>query len=413
MHFLKEAASMNLGTHIPRLRAKTVLLVLALAFACCSGPDDTVGQKAVYEEILPEQQVLTPATANGQQAKTDSVVALGNGKAGLLVHLHGGALVRFWSSAIGENPFSWEQPRHEMPENNQAGAPLRGHFAAIGRFGAPSEGEAAMGLKHDGAPANTWWDVIEASPLHLIMEHQSSAEGLETKRTLTLADTVAMFVVQEEVKNTTATGRPFVMAQQLVLAPPFLGKGTLFDTNAGKGFMQAYRSPDPERYAYEFPTGTLPSGRRVNLRSGNENLSFTSSHVFASLGDYAWLTVANPAQGLMLGYVWRAKDYPWLHLGNQYEDGRVSMKKIVFASAGTSQPFSQMLFVKNSFQGIPFFEYLDAGQAVSKAYACFLVKIPENFTGTSRIDILDNELSIELKTGQSKTSLTLPLGQWF
>ncbi|PYV82682.1 MAG: hypothetical protein DMG05_27710 [Acidobacteria bacterium] len=28
--------------------------------------------------------------------------------------------------------------------------------------------------------------------------------------------------------------------------------------------------------------------------------------------EYGWVTASNPEKGLMIGYVWKAKDYPWL-----------------------------------------------------------------------------------------------------
>ncbi|MFO7870718.1 MAG: hypothetical protein R6V03_04725 [Kiritimatiellia bacterium] len=107
--------------------------------------------------------------------------------------------------------------------------------------------------------------------------------------------------------------------------------------------------------------------------------------------ELAWFSAVNPELGLLLAYVWRREDFPWL--GNWEEsycrltppwNGKTLSRGMEFANSPFPLPLREQVGM-GSFQGVPAFRWLGAKSAVVIEYAITAMPVPEECRGTADI----------------------------
>lgn len=329
-----------------------------------------------------------PSLTWAQTMAEDRVIRLEGRSARLLVEIGGGAISDFHLVEQKLNPLSWRE------SSSAPGPHWAGHFLCLDRWGPPSEAEGHNGMPFHGEASRVEWQILQGPDsrngrIVVDMAATLPLAGLKVTRQIRMSQKDAFFSVREEVSNTQKLGRIYNMVQHPTIAPPFLDETTFVDANGRKGFM-AYRPlPNPEEPAVSWPQA-LKDGIPVNVRY------LTNDHdpnvVSYTLDDeYGWVTASNPAKGLLIGYIWKTKDYPWLIDWRDVQNGKPAARGLEFGTTGLPHP-DHILVAKGKIFGRQLFEYLDAGQTVAKCYAAFLLKIPENFKGVSKIDYLGGRL---------------------
>lgn len=346
------------------------------------------------------------------EATTDTLVSLANQQVVLTFSLHGGALVDFHFRNQRLNPFSWKVAPGEMPPNNRNGAPFQGHFICIGRWGSPSPGEIRCGIPHNGEPANRWWQApSRENGLQLKMQVEAPLEQLALSRVVTLSGDQPWFVMKETLTNLQKTGRLMVMVQHATFGAPFLDETVIVNSNASLGFNQALVTIDPQKYTYHWPIGLADTlGTPIDLRRSDWPGSYVTTHIIES--EYGWATAANPSKNLLIGYIWKTSDYPWLHVWHGIKDGRLWAKGIEFGTTGLGDTFNPEDRIRHTFHGVDHIEYLDAMASVSKTYLCFLIKIPADFQEIKSVRLNEGQLQIDYASPTNFYSATLTVGSF-
>ncbi|MEM1134876.1 MAG: hypothetical protein AAGI07_03480 [Bacteroidota bacterium] len=352
------------------------------------------------------------ATVAKSETLEDAVILLENEKTSLALNLYGGAFTDFHLKAKPINPLSWKLSEEQMPKNNREGAPFRGHFLCLGRWGSPSEGEIAAGVPHNGEQSNSFWTVKENNvPLQIHIFNEAPLDGLTVERKVSISVSETIFKVEEVFENTNSLGRVSNVVQHPTLGPPFLSKQTRIFSNAGKGFLQKFSYPEPEKMAFDWP--------RVKIEKHNIDVDFSKSdheyngvatHIFTIADTVGWIAAFSPEHQLMLAYVWDTGEYPWLNVWHHSDGEKVLAKGLEFGTTGIGRPYKDLLENDTRFFGRNSFEYIDAGEKISKTYYCLLVEVPKNLVGVNSLEIKESKLHInyqtELKT--QEISLLLP-----
>jgi hypothetical protein len=104
---------------------------------------------------------------------------------------------------------------------------------------------------------------------------------------------------------------------------------------------------------------------------------------------------------LLFGYVWKRKDYPWIHLWQYWEDNKIKYRGIEFGTAAIHQPFKEIINTAMHLLGERTFEYIDAGESVSKKYFSFIYKTEKDFSGTENVTIVNNAIQVKTKEGKT------------
>jgi Domain of unknown function (DUF4432) len=336
-------------------------------------------------------------------------LVLKNSKTTVVVDLGGGSIVRFQLNESPLNPLAW---------NNQgpaAEARPMSHFLCLDRWGAPTAAEESNGMPFHGEATRVQWKPLRepattASGIEAEMQAVLPLAGLEIQRRMQLDKDQALLQVTEQVTNQNKLGRPYNMVQHATIGPPFLDTTTVVDANARKGFMQSTSLPNPEEPAVFWPQALL-EGQPVNLRhlSDNPDPNVVS---FVIEQEYGWVTAVNAARGLLLGYLWKTADYPWLNIWRHVENGKPLARGLEFGTTGLHQPFGVLLQKARIFDR-PIYAYLDAGQTATRSYAAFLFAIPNDFQGVAEVRYESGTITIRERTSNEPRELTMPAPSLF
>ena len=300
---------------------------------------------------------LLLAAPQALRAAERPLLKLASAQAAAAFDLLGGGLVDFHLQGqvnpFTVNPFTWEQAGQELEPRP------RGHFLCLDRWGAPSAAEARNGMPFHGEASHIAWTAqgpnrmsAELPMARLLIERTASLEG-------------AVLTVRETLTNQNLLGRIYNMVQHPTIAPPFLDGQTFVDSNAGQGFAQAAPNEAPRPW----PQGQTSDLRRLT----NDPLPNVVSFVIE--GEQGWVTACSPTAGLMVGYLWKTADYPWLNIWRDVKNGQPSARGLEFGTTGLHQPYPELVR-RGRMLGRPLYSHLDAGEAVERSYQVFLKPLP-------------------------------------
>lgn len=322
-----------------------------------------------------------------------------NNKSVLEVNLNGGMIPDFHLKELPLNPLNWKHNVPEMPS-------FEGHFVCFDRWGPPSEGEKANGFVHHGEINTLKWTLLSEPQKK---DGRTSCTttcslpmgGLQLTRKIEMPENEPLFFVTEEIKNLNKYGRMFNIVQHVTIGPPFLDKSTLFDINAVKGF----ENKEDGSLNQEDPAITWPKaehkGQDINLRQFLVEWPRVVSFVYDKNEKNAWVTASNPGKNLLLGYVWRTGDYPWINFWRSMENGVPVAFGMEFGTTGLHEPFP-VLAKKGKIFDQNIYDFIDAGEVITKSYTAFLAKIPEDYKGVDKIEISDSSIVIREKNIPSR-----------
>jgi hypothetical protein len=305
-----------------------------------------------------------------------------NPAARLLVDLLGGSFAEFQFQDQKLNPLVW----------NNSGDPKQprqmSHFLCLDRWGWPSEAEAGQGMPYHGEAGLVEWRIIDRPSLAVrgicaqLRAHLPMA-NLEVRRWIFLDCKEAVFTVTESVTNFNRLGSVLNMVPHPNIGPPFLDENTVIDANAAEGFVLANTKPHPERWPTWWPQALDSDGRCVNMRylKGNHDPNVVAYVIDEELG---WTTASNPSQGLLIGYLWRAAEYPWFVCWRRADHGKPFARGLEFGTTGLDWPHGELLR-KGQIFGRSLFVHLDAGETLTKSFTGFLLRIPKDYAGVGAV----------------------------
>jgi hypothetical protein len=348
-------------------------------------------------------------SANGEFVFENSDVVLN-------ISREGGMFTGFILKEKPLNPFGWQLTPEQMPENNRPHV-FKGHFLCTGRWGEPSPGEKAFGIPHNGEVNTVAWQLVQNGLLadgnrEVVMECVAPIERLDVRRTIWLPEQGSCFVVKEAFTNHLPVGRPCNFVQHATVFAPFLDDNMMVHTNATTGFDQRTSPIMAQDSSFVWPHATLASGNKVDLRHLLTPEGFVTSHVFPVSDSIGWVTAYNPREHILLGYVFKTKDYPWLNYWHHAVDGQPHVRGLEFGTTGIGKPYETLLMNELFFFGQPSYQYVDAGEAVEKSWLCFQLVVDPGLSSVEAIELENGQVKIRMisKEGEALVSY-LALGQ--
>ncbi len=308
-----------------------------------------------------------------------------NDKAEAIFDLGGGSFVSFKLKDNPINPLRWLGPGDEKQTNR----PMA-HFLCLDRWGQPSDAEIKNGMPFHGEATRVPWKVADN-----LMSASLPMAGLDVSRSIKLDPQAALVSVTETVTNRNKLGKLYNMVQHATIGPPFLDEETLVDSNARRGFAQNSPLPNPEEPSFYWPQA-LKDGQPIDMRhlTNDPNPNVVSYVVDDAIG---WVTASSAKSGLLIGYLWKASDYPWFNAWRHIDrQGKPLARGLEFGTTGLHQPFS-VLVRKGQIFGRPIYSYLDANETATRSFSSFLLPIPNNWRGTERVTIAQGKIVVQEK----------------
>lgn len=293
-----------------------------------------------------------------------------------------------------------DEERFGSPPDGRLLAGIAGHSLSFDYFGPPSQEEIAAGLStHGEAPALEW---------QIFREFQEGRPGVEygvelpvaqihLTRTLRIDPVHPVVYCEEKARSLSHADRPISWTEHVTIGPPFLSCGetfvdmpaTLSKVNPASYSDAMMITPDAE---FQWPHAPLQGGGFHDLRTTPDGhyLRYTAQLLDPSR-EIGYTAMANPSAGLLLVYVFRRADFPWVgnweerfHLKSAPWNGRTFCRGIEFSSTPLANSKRQTVSQGPLFNEATY-RWLPALSEIKIHYMTLLVDIPSDFEGVDSV----------------------------
>ena len=298
-----------------------------------------------------------------------------------------------------------------------------GHFIALDGFGPPSRPESAAGLRNHGE--------ANLQPLVVTTDKTDKTQTLSWsallpivqenyKRTVHMVDGEQVVYVETEVESLLGFDRPVFWGEHLTLGPPFLELGkTTVDMSSKIGQSRDTKSQGkPNDRLGDFtpinwPMGIGKTGNLVDLRVAPAKApSFDQMTLLMDTTKrYAFVTAFHPDKKMLLGYIFKHQEYPWLQIWDSYGGPpRNSMSRgLEFASQPFDMPRREVVDL-HSLLGAPGYRWLPAKSKVNSSFLLFWVRMPDGMTKVDDVVLENGKITVIDKAAGKTITLNASRG---
>jgi hypothetical protein len=346
-----------------------------------------------------------------------------NDKLELTVLSTGGALANLILRDDPEklSPY-WNPSRYARETGRKFSGYAMGHFVCVDGFGPTSPEEKDAGLSGHGEAHTLPWETKLA--------HKSGSTGTLAQtvklpilqevftRTLRMVDGENVIYVQSELESLVGFDRPVNWGEHATIGSPFLEPGaTVVDMPAKRAQV---RPANPRTMPmllkpgkdFTWPMAPGANGKKVDVRTTPQtpnSLDHTTSLVDPSR-KLVFVTALNPSKRLILGYVFRREDYPWIQSWDYYTPDLRMARGMEFATQPYDVPRRETIQTNAMFEA-PTYRWLPAKSKIESRYLLFYTKAPEGFHKVDDVRLESGKLIIEDRKAKKQITLdaSLPL----
>ena len=339
-------------------------------------------------------------------------VRLSNDKIELAVLPEGGAMVELGLAGVqnGVNPL-WNPIRLAREAGlNRPASLSRGHFVCVDGFGPTSAEERAAGLPmHGEAQALTWnLDAFkkEGGTTSATFSVTLPLAQEVLTRSYRVVDGENVVWVDSEIRSLLAFDRPVFWGEHATVGAPFLEPGAVVvDMPVEKAKTKAYQPQAagaaqtrrlPSFVDFKWPMAPMLDGKLFDLRSAPMTpgeLEHTTSLLDTSRR-LVYVTALNTAKKLIVGWVFRREEYPWVQTWLSYPAVNRMVRGMEFATQPFDLPRADVLKDGPLF-GVPVFRILPAKSKIASTFLMFYSAVPDGFSRVDDIRLDGGSLTIE------------------
>ena len=345
-------------------------------------------------------------------------VRMGNDRIELVVLKNGGSFASLTLSDSGDrmNPM-WDSLRADREQ----GRPERatgavGHFVCVDGFGPPSSHERDAGMEGHGEAHRLAWTTEFAgeSGAGTVLRQSVTLPRVREvlRRELRMLAGENVVYAKSSLTSLLDFDRPVNWAEHATIGSPFLERGvTVVDMSPGKAVTrprtEASRNGLLHRLVggkeFEWPMAPARAGGLVDLRAAprdSHSLDHTG-HRMDPDGEWAFVTALHPLKRLLLGYIFRTSEFPWLQTWESYPRDRLMARGLEFGTQAFDLPRREVVTEGKMF-GTALYRWLPARSTIEAGYLMFWTKTPEGFLGVNEAEWADGIIQIrDFRSGQT------------
>ncbi len=362
------------------------------------------------------------ATFEGQPA-----LVLSNQKLEFTVTVLGASLARvvLRDDATGLNPL-WEPVRmaRELGKESRFQGST-GHFVCVDGFGPVSPEERAAGLPGHGEAHRQRYQVVrngtEGNAVVVTLEALLPIVQEKFTRTLWLVEGESVVYVEGRLENLLGFDRPVNWAEHATVGSPFLAPGeTVVDVSGSRSMARPYPAARAGQTArrlqsgaeFSWPLAPGLDGKPVDLRETPGELRYmdhATTLVDAGL-KYGWTTALNTARGLIVGWVFRREEFPWVQYWGQYPPSGKLARGLEFSTQPFDVPRREAIGTATMF-GAPTYRWLPAKSSITARFLVFYARAPEGMKRVDAVTVERGKLVIEDRAAGKQLALAASLAE--
>jgi hypothetical protein len=117
---------------------------------------------------------------------------------------------------------------------------------------------------------------------------------------------------------------------------------------------------------------------------------------------HAYVTAIHPQKKLIVGWIWRTADYPWLQNWENYPENGKLARGLEFSTQPYDIPRRQAVDMHSLF-GAPTYQWLPAKSTVEKNWAMFYAPAPDGMMKVNDVRVDNGQILIEDGMGRRVT----------
>lgn len=346
-------------------------------------------------------------------------IVLSNSKLALTVMTKGSTVA---SLTLNDDSEKLSPLWNPMRMAREQGRPVKfdggaGLFVCVDGFGPPSTEERAAGLPGHGEAHTRTFDVHTERQNHgtdLTMSAQLPIVQEMFTRTFHMIDGENVVYVESTLENLMGFDRPVNWAEHATLGSPFLEPGeTVVDISGSRSRTRPYQAKqmgDVQRRLtsgqdFTWPMAPGLDGKMIDLRKTPEHPHFLD-HAATLLDPHReleWATAINPKKRLMIGYIFRRADYPWLQYWGDYRPTLKMARGMEFATQPFDVPRREVISGGPMFN-TPTYRWLPAKSKIETRFLIFYTRVPEGFKKVDDVEMKNDQIVvIDRSTNQQVT----------
>ncbi len=224
-------------------------------------------------------------------------------------------------------------------------------------------------------------------------------------RTFQIVDGESVIYVESELESHLGFDHPVCWAEHATIGSPYLApEVTVVDMAGarGKTLKHPPRQAVPLRLAsfqdFQWPVAPLIAGGTVNLRS-TPAVPNSLDHITCLMDPsrrLVWVTAINTAKQLVLGYVFRREEYPWLQDWEYFPANLKMARGMEFSSQPFDVPRREAIQTNSMFDA-PTYRWLPAKAKIGSRFLLFYAKTPDGFRKVDDVRLENGKLTVEDK----------------
>jgi hypothetical protein len=361
------------------------------------------------------QEVAQNTTFEGFPA-----VVLSSSKLQLTIMTKGSTLAGL---TLTDDPEKLNPLWNPMRMARELGRPVRfdggaGLFVCVDGFGPVSPEEHAAGLPGHGE-AHTETFAVQGSSNSITLTATLPIVQEIFTRTFQVVDGENVVAVDSTLENLMGFDRPVNWAEHATIGSPFLESGaTVVDLSGSRSQTRPYTSlknGDSDRRIasgqdFQWPDAPGLDNSKVNLRETPEHAHFLdhATTLMDPSREVEWATAINPKKRLIIGYLFRRADYPWLqYWGNYPANGKMS-RGMEFSTQPYDVPREEAISQGKMFD-TPTYRWLSAKSKLKTRFLIFYAHVPEGFNKVDDVTLENGQITISDHSSKQEVKLATSL----
>jgi hypothetical protein len=311
------------------------------------------------------------------------------------------------------DPYKYDVAKHSgsyggLPDGRLL-AGIAGHNLSFDYFGPPSKQEIAAGHSTHGEAPSAKWN-FERRPGLSSSALRSSAllpeAQIKLARKISVDARHPLIYCEETATNLASFDRPISWNEHVTFGPPFVEPGvTLFDIPATRSRTcpASYSTRPLVKTSTDFiwPLAPTARGGRLNLRTvPNEKFEHYTAQLLDPKLKLAFIAACNPRLGLLVIYVFRREDFPWVgnwverfHQSHPPWNGKAFCRGLEFSTTPFAIPRRETVEQSRMF-GETVYRWLPAKSEMTMRYSILLLRVPSDFRGVESVQVNGNRGSV-------------------